>query len=74
MAYENFFLSLLIADRINGRKYAPGKLAIRNRARIRIATVKLSEWLNPPRRESKKVRESSCTPYPLTDIGTNVTK
>ena len=59
---------------MDGRKNAPGRLEIMKYARIKTATLKLTAGVSPATLDMKKVKDSSCKPYPLIEIGTNVMK
>jgi hypothetical protein len=51
-----------MAERMDGRKNAPGKLDNIKKARIRTATERLTAGVSPATFDIRKVNESSCNP------------
>ena len=69
-----FLFCFVMADMMDGRNNAPGRLERMKYARINTATLKLAAMESPATFDIKKVNDSSCNPYPLMETGTNVIK
>lgn len=63
-----------MADIIDGRNNAPGRLERMKYPRIKTARLKLTAGVKPAALDIRKVKDNSCNPYPLMEMGINVMK